>query len=187
MLVYSNLHGDGTLTIYGQLHIRGPFVSTVNISEVDIQNVGELHVDWVTDREWFEKGVTSPYNSPQRFYFGYEIELATEEVSIVVPSTKGTVVLDHEAHQYYVDVIAKRMSVLTGGCTAFEGTGYWVSQTQSLVKEKVSVLTSYTNITPKIKDELKRIALWLVRELQQEAVLIKLNRQSYLIYSLTII
>jgi len=92
--------------------------------------------------------------------------LAMHHATIIVPGTKGTTGLElsDEEHLKFVHSVASKLSDLAGGATSSTAIGYWLSPTsKSLVKEKVTQVTVYTDLSPKFKFELKNLALWCDR------------------------
>jgi hypothetical protein len=66
-------------------------------------------------------------------------------VSVYVPSTNGTRgALAPETRQEVLTDVARKLALEFGGCTAQEGLGFWVSDSdQGLVQERVTIVTSF--------------------------------------------
>eukprot|EP00026_Physarum_polycephalum_P009283 Phypoly_transcript_09401.p1 GENE.Phypoly_transcript_09401~~Phypoly_transcript_09401.p1 ORF type:complete len:296 (+),score=37.57 Phypoly_transcript_09401:189-1076(+) len=181
----SSLYGMGSITVEGKLKLCGSLKSSVNISDVDIADSGKFEV-WYKSNENLRDCFDFPKSTSEKTYvvedeiFGEA--LATGEISIIVPSTRNVneKISDTE-HTFYVEVIAKRLSLLAGGATTLPGFGYWISDKNALVGEKVTVVTVSANISASLKQELKLIAMWLARDLQQEAVFVRVDKLSFLV------
>lgn len=187
----SSLHGLGSLTVHGKLKLCGSFHSLVNISDVDILEGGIFEV-WYKQHEnsqdcidFFDGTSNNVRISPllvlEDDVFG--IPLANGEISIIVPSTRnGNIALTEVEHQFYVQLIARQLSILAGGATATPGYGFWVSDySHQLIREKVTIITVAADISVPLKKQVKHIARWLARDLQQEAVFVQVNKQSFLV------
>jgi len=75
--------------------------------------------------------------------------------------------------------LAYILSKLNGGCTQYEGKGYWVNSkngSESIVVELVTVLESFTDKLDKSKmDYLRKLANDLKTELRQDSIAMEFN------------
>jgi len=86
-----------------------------------------------------------------------------------------------------VELLAQHFCAFTGGATAIPGKGFWISDANSeLIQEHVTVLSFSVDISLQVKREVQRVARWLARDLQQEAVFVKINHLSFLVRPYTI-
>jgi len=191
----NSLFGLGSLTVEGKLQLCGHYSALVNISDVDILDGGHFEVwykqyDSARDCIDFYIGSHGKIGPQQTSKFVVQDEifgaaLATGEICIIVPSTRnGNTPLPQSEHEFYVDMIARQFSLIAGGATTIPANGYWVSDySKQLIREKVTMVTVATNISPPIKQHLKHLARWLAKDLQQEAVFVKVDGKSFLVRS----
>lgn len=107
------------------------------------------------------------------------IELSNN-VKIYVPSTHGTVKADNSV---VVGEVLATLSELFGGATSFEALGCWKSDTDGLVKERVTICQSYCTEAEILEniDTVVEVCEHLKKDLNQEAVSLEVNNKLYLI------
>ena len=78
-----------------------------------------------------------------------------------------------------VEHVAGLLSQLCGGATAQEVEGFYKSDSGELVKEKITIVYSYTTFWNrlKIRRQLVEIANWLKKEMSQESIAVEINQK----------
>eukprot|EP01105_Mastigella_eilhardi_P023087 TRINITY_DN5781_c0_g1_i2.p1 TRINITY_DN5781_c0_g1~~TRINITY_DN5781_c0_g1_i2.p1 ORF type:complete len:204 (-),score=44.96 TRINITY_DN5781_c0_g1_i2:33-644(-) len=108
------------------------------------------------------------------------------EVTVYVPSTRGSAAITEEEQAAHVQEVALALSQLAGGATATAGVGYWVDQdTAQLVQERVTLVSSC--VAPAVAsrgvaEALARLGWLLCDALHQQAVMLKVNSEVRLIF-----
>lgn len=103
------------------------------------------------------------------------------KITIYVPSTQG--VNTETDNSKHIEATAKLLSNCFGGATSTQAVGYWVSDSEGLVKEHPVLVYAYA----KEEDFIKNIDLiidycyQLKQELQQEAISLEVDNQLYFI------
>jgi hypothetical protein len=111
--------------------------------------------------------------------FGAAFKLG-HSVSITVPSTVDVSIVADTSE--WRDKAMTLLSQEFGGSTATQGLGGWVSETQGLIKEDVTLVTSYANRLKKSSlEKVKAFALDMKSELKQEAVLVAVDGAAFLL------
>lgn len=107
------------------------------------------------------------------------IELSNN-VKIYVPSTHGNTKIDNSV---MVEKTLARLSDLFGGATSFEALGCWKSDTDGLIKERVTICQSYCTEEKMLENinTVVEICEHLKKDLNQEAVSLEVNNKLYLI------
>lgn len=109
--------------------------------------------------------------------------LASGRVALYVPSTRDVnQPLAPAEHQAEVDSILGRFSQLFGGATSAAAVGAWQAADGSLVKEAVTIVYAFADLTDTQKVAVREIALDLAKRLGQESVLVEWNGSAYLVY-----
>lgn len=96
---------------------------------------------------------------------------ATIEVNKEIDNTK------------YVDQAASLFSQCFGGSTSTPALGYWLSNTQGLVKEKTTIVFAYCNNNQLEQniDQIVEFCEGLKKEMSQEAIALEINGEMYFI------
>lgn len=82
----------------------------------------------------------------------------------------------------YVDKTLTRFSTMFGGATAINGAGGWVDDSGQLIKEKVTIVYSFTDqLTNKRIDEVVAYAKALKLEMTQSSVSLEVDGKLYFI------
>ena len=104
-----------------------------------------------------------------------------QRVALYVPGTQGPATATDNAAQ--VERVAAEFSRMFGGATAQESTGFWMSDTDGLVRESVTIV--YANCTAaQLRDNLPDVltlAKQIKAEMQQEAISAEINGTLYII------
>lgn len=103
------------------------------------------------------------------------------KVAIYVPSTQG---VNTEANnQKYIEATAQLLSNAFGGATSTEAVGYWVSDSEGLVKEHPVIVYAYAQEQDFIKniDLIIDYCYKMKQELEQEAISLEIDNKLYLI------
>ncbi|KAG2374623.1 hypothetical protein C9374_010642 [Naegleria lovaniensis] len=117
----------------------------------------------------------------------FGMPFATHEISIIIPSTKNIYQkLSSEEHEAIVQRVVTSMVKIAGGVTTLPGNiGYWMSQhsfKQELVSEEITIVTmNIPNLTKEIKRMVKEIAVSVAKDLNQEAVFVKIDTHAFLV------
>lgn len=103
-----------------------------------------------------------------------------EVVKIYVPSTYN---MDQPIDNTpYVNQSLETLSKMFGGATAIEGTGAWVADNDQLIKEKVTIVYSFSEKLNKSKiNEVVAYAKYLKEEMKQSSVSLEVNGKMYFI------
>lgn len=105
-----------------------------------------------------------------------------EQVSIYVPSTKGTERAE-ELGEKVAEQVAERFSALFGGATMTQGIGFWIGENKVLVRERVLIV--YSCCTAEQLDEhgpeVRALAEQVKSEMEQEAVSVEAQRKLYFV------
>ncbi|MFU1996211.1 MULTISPECIES: DUF3574 domain-containing protein [Priestia] len=101
-------------------------------------------------------------------------------VKIYVPSTYN---IDQPIdNSKYVDQSLEKFSDMFGGATSDDGTGAWIGDNKKLVKEKVTIVYSFTEKLDKNKiNEVVAYAKDLRKEMKQSSISIEVNGRMYFI------
>lgn len=105
----------------------------------------------------------------------------SSKVTIYVPATIN--VNEQIDNTKYVDRIASLLSQCFGGSTSTPALGYWLSDTQGLIKEKTTMVFAYC----KDQDLEEKIDIIITEcenlkaELHQEAIAMEINGEMYFI------
>ena len=104
-------------------------------------------------------------------------------VQVYVPSTRHDKPISDADHQGYVEVVETRLAKMFGGATSITATGsYYSEELQSLIREKVTVVYSYTEFVNLAQGkEIRLLAKWLAMELEQESILVVIEDKYYFI------
>ena len=103
------------------------------------------------------------------------------KITVYVPSTQG--VNTQADNSRHVEATAKLLSNCFGGATSTEAVGYWMSDSEGLVKEHPVLVYAYA----KEEDFIKYIDLiidychQLKQDLQQEAISLEIDNKLYFI------
>jgi hypothetical protein len=135
-----------------------------------IRNINEQKVEGET------KMTTVTLNSKR---LAALIELSNN-VKVYVPSTCGTKKIDNTV---LVTRTLAKLTDLFGGATSFEALGCWKSDTDGLIKERVTICQSYCTEAKILEniDTVVEICEVLKKDLNQEAVSLEVNNKLYLI------
>lgn len=105
----------------------------------------------------------------------------SSKITVYVPATIN--VNEEINNEKHVDQIASLLSKCFGGSTSTPALGYWLSNTQGLVKEKTTMIFSYC----KDQDLQEKIDVIITEcenlktELNQEAIAMEINGEMYFI------
>lgn len=102
-------------------------------------------------------------------------------VSIYVPGTQGPATATDNAAQ--VERVAAEFSRMFGGATAQESTGFWMSDTAGLAREKTTIVyaaCTAAQLREHLPDVLE-LAQQIKAEMQQEALSIQIDEALYII------
>ena len=105
----------------------------------------------------------------------------SSKITVYVPSTVNVnQEIDNTQH---VDRVASLLSECFGGSTSTPALGYWLSNTQGLIKEKTTMIFAYC----KDEDLQEKIDIIITecenlkKELHQEAIAIEINGEMYFV------
>jgi hypothetical protein len=108
--------------------------------------------------------------------------LANGRVAVYVPSTRDvSQPLTEAEHQAEVDTALREFGQWFGGATSTRAVGSWLAADGSLVKETVTIVYSFADLTPAQQAGVREFALDLARRLGQEGVLVEWNGKAYLV------
>jgi hypothetical protein len=101
-------------------------------------------------------------------------------VKIYVPSTYN---VDQPIDNTpYVNKSLEEFSKMFGGATAIDGTGSWMSDDNQLIKEKVTIVYSFTeDLDKKTINQVVAYAKSLKEEMKQSSVSLEVNGKMYFI------
>lgn len=108
------------------------------------------------------------------------------QFAIVVPGTLGERALSDAEHNEYVNRISQQVAAVFGGATIVPSEGAWVStkagiDSPVLVRERVTSIQVSANLDNERKLFVKNLAMEMLRELKQEAVMVKIGEVSFLL------
>ena len=105
----------------------------------------------------------------------------SHKVTIYVPSTQGTAT--EANNQKWIEASAVLLSNCFGGATSTQAVGYWVSDSEGLVKEHPVLVYAYAQEQDFIKniDLVIDFCYNMKQELQQEAISLEIDNKLYLI------
>eukprot|EP00727_Mastigamoeba_balamuthi_P001184 m51a1_g11062 hypothetical protein (282) ;mRNA; r:529215-530112 len=163
--------GPSNASVRGTLEMH--YGASVSLDLVEIEDAGALVVTY-EGAEASRKASASPTVLDV---------IGSSEVSVVVPSrTRNGRQLSRAEHAMYVDEVALRLSLITGGATAIPGTGYWVSDSGQLVRENVVAVSAAVSVADEhVRGRVMELGRWLCCELRQEAVFVRINGIAYLL------
>jgi hypothetical protein len=108
--------------------------------------------------------------------------LASGRVAVYVPSTFDVnQPLTEAEHQAAVDDVLRDFSRLFGGATSTRAVGAWQATDGTLVKETVTIVYAFVDLTEAQKAQVKDIARNLAKRFLQEAVLVEWSGRAYLV------
>jgi len=105
----------------------------------------------------------------------------SSRITLYVPATINT---NKEIdNTKYVDQAASLFSSCFGGSTSTPALGYWLSNTQGLVKEKTTIVFAYCNNNQLEQniDQVVEFCEGLKTEMSQEAIALEINGEMYFI------
>lgn len=106
--------------------------------------------------------------------------LASGRVAVYVPSTRDVnQPLSEVEHLAEVDSVLSQFSRMFGGATYTPAVGAWQAMDGSLVKEAVTIVYAFADLTDAQKVTVKAIAQDLARRLGQEGVLVEWSGSAY--------
>jgi hypothetical protein len=106
--------------------------------------------------------------------------LASGKVVVYIPSTRNVSQLLSEVEQEAeVNGVLSKFAKMFGGSTSTRATGAWITESGDLVKEEVTLVYSFVDVTETVEVSVKAIAAGLAKRLQQEAVLVEINGTAY--------
>ena len=111
------------------------------------------------------------------------LPLSPSSFRVFVPSTQGLggalSLLDQTR---VVEGMARMLAEMAGGCTAIPAQGFYVSDSGRLVRESVTILQSFLDLSSEsVRTELESMSYFLASLLQQEAVLVQFDQQAFLL------
>jgi len=101
----------------------------------------------------------------------------SNKVTVYIPATVNVnKTLNADTATKYVNLALTKLSQLYGGATALSATGGWVSQSDGLVTEAVTLVYSFTGELDRGSLlEVKAFCEFLKTELKQEAIAVEIN------------
>ena len=105
----------------------------------------------------------------------------SSRITLYVPATINTKEeIDNSLH---VDRAASLFSECFGGSTSTPALGYWMSNTQGLIKEKTTIVFAYCSDSDLQKniDKIVEFCEQLKKEMSQEAIALEINGEMYFI------
>jgi hypothetical protein len=102
---------------------------------------------------------------------------------LYIPSTANVnQSITQEHAEQWVEAALRLLSTLFGGATAIRAVGSWVSHSDTLVTENVTIVYAFADeLSTKKLTAVKQFALKLKRELGQESVAVEVNGKLYLL------
>jgi len=100
------------------------------------------------------------------------------QVTVTVPSESAGRTLDAGMRQAALEKVLAGLSGMFGGATSTEGQGAWVNGAGTLVRENVTLASSFAEdaaVNDKWQD-VKALAGWLKDSLAQESVLVSVTK-----------
>lgn len=74
------------------------------------------------------------------------------------------------------------LAELHGGASAVRARGYWLSRVRGLVEEEVTHVTvNVPQLSLDELDEVRSMASWLGRTLEQEAIMVKVDSKAFFV------
>jgi hypothetical protein len=108
------------------------------------------------------------------------VDALAHSVSIYVPSTVNVNTPVDSAK--VVNETLSKLSAIFGGCTASNAQGAWISDSEGLVTEKVTICKSFTGTLDDTQlDKVYDIALAIKRDMAQEAVSVEVDNSLYFV------
>lgn len=108
--------------------------------------------------------------------------LASGRVAVYVPSTRNVnQPLSEVEHYAEVDSVLRDFSRMFGGATSTPAIGAWQTVDGDLVKEAVTIVYAFADLTDTQKVAVKLIAQHLAKRLGQEGVLVEWSGVAYLV------
>jgi len=105
----------------------------------------------------------------------------SSRITLYVPATVN--INEEINNTQYVDKAASLFSECFGGSTSTPALGYWMSNTQGLVKEKTTIVFAYCNdesLNNNI-DKVVEFCEYLKKEMSQDAIALEINGEMYFI------
>jgi len=105
----------------------------------------------------------------------------SSRITLYVPATIN--INEEIDNTKYVDSAAKLFSECFGGSTSTPALGYWMSNTQGLVKEKTTIVFAYCSDSDLQKniDKIVEHCEYLKSEMKQDAIALEINGEMYFI------
>lgn len=102
------------------------------------------------------------------------VQTLDRQIAIYIPSTNGKRSINPARH---VDRALALFARLFGGSTAYPARGAWLSESNELVTESISIVESFTTASTLAQyiDQVREYALELKHELNQESIAFKVN------------
>ena len=111
--------------------------------------------------------------------------MLTHKVAVYVPSTvQGNIPAPVATVERWVKESKTRLSRLFGGFTSYRAQGGWVSETQGLVEEDVTIVQAFTDESGLSHvPAVKALAQEIARDMSQEAVSVEVDGTLYFVNS----
>jgi hypothetical protein len=105
----------------------------------------------------------------------------SSKITLYVPATVNT--NQNIDNSEFVDKAATLFSECFGGSTSTPALGYWMSNTEGLVKEKTTIVFAYCSDSDLQKniDEVIEFCESLKTEMSQESIALEINGEMYFI------
>ena len=105
----------------------------------------------------------------------------SHKISLYVPTkNKNNEDLSQELIDNMVDIVASQFSEVNGGATSTQALGYWKTNSGELIKEKVTVVFSYTNVLEQAIETAIDLGEQLKDMANQDAISLEVNNELYL-------
>jgi len=106
----------------------------------------------------------------------------SHKISLYVPTKdKNNIELSQELINKMVDLTASTFSQVNGGATSTSALGYWKSASGELIKEKITVVFSYTNNLEIAIESAIEIGEQLLTMANQDAISLEVNGELHFI------
>lgn len=108
---------------------------------------------------------------------------ASHEVRLWIPSTRFDEPITLAEHESIVFQVETKLSQMFGGATSIKAMGSWFSEdAQKLIREPITIVFSFASeLSETDIQEIISLAKWIANELNQEAVLIRIDERVFFI------
>jgi hypothetical protein len=113
---------------------------------------------------------------------GEKAAMLSHKVAVYIPSTQGNVPAPAELVNKMIEQAKRLLSGLFGGFTAYKAQGGWVSPTQGLVEEDVTIVQAFTDKAGLSHvPAVKALASQIANDMGQEAVSVEVDNTLHFI------